>query len=446
MRTFACSAFVVKLQAEKLLPATRVLDDSEATGLLFSSAVSDMPQTLNGALALEHERVSFPSYPYEWCPEMLFEAGELTLELQLRAQGACLTLKDATPYNVLFDGSNPVFVDFLSFKSRTAGVATWSAYAQFVRTFFFPLLLARKRHTSLPGLFLTHGDGLSPAEVYHRLSLLDLVGPSALQFVVLPTLLGKAKASQNIDEHHFRAHSNPEQGEYVSRRLISNLRASFRRLRPTLPKESVWTEYKETMSYNDKSFASKQEFVREIVVELSPRTVLDVGCNTGHFSFLAARMGASVVSIDSDESVISRLWRRSRAEGLPITTLLMDFSRPSAALGWRNSETISFLERARGHFDIVFLLAVVHHLAVTQGIPYAQIFRVCFDIVKRGLIVEFIPEEDPMLKKLLFNKEHLRPCLTQEAFESAYAPYFSIERRLRLPDNPRSLYFLRRNT
>ncbi|MGH9582209.1 MAG: SAM-dependent methyltransferase, partial [Bryobacteraceae bacterium] len=84
---------------------------------------------------VEHERVWFPSYPYEWPPEMLFAAGELTLEIAQASLKHEFGLKDATPYNVLFRGPKPVFVDVLSFEKRDPGDPAWLPYAQFVRTF-----------------------------------------------------------------------------------------------------------------------------------------------------------------------------------------------------------------------------------------------------------------------------------------------------------------------
>ena len=53
---------------------------------------------------------------------MLHAAGALTLELAQGALEEGFGLKDATPYNVLFRGSRPVFVDVLSFEAaRSAG-------------------------------------------------------------------------------------------------------------------------------------------------------------------------------------------------------------------------------------------------------------------------------------------------------------------------------------
>ena len=72
----------------------------------------------NQPLVLQHPRVFFPSYPWEWSAGQWVAAAELTLELctQLLHQG--WILKDATPLNILFEGPRPIFVDVLSIERR----------------------------------------------------------------------------------------------------------------------------------------------------------------------------------------------------------------------------------------------------------------------------------------------------------------------------------------
>src|SRR5689334_9772544 len=53
---------------------------------------------------LRPERVPFISYPYEWCFSQLKDAALLTLDLQRRALGHGMSLKDASAYNVQFLG------------------------------------------------------------------------------------------------------------------------------------------------------------------------------------------------------------------------------------------------------------------------------------------------------------------------------------------------------
>ena len=84
LRTPQCREFVARGQ----LVATRRLPDTEIAQLAASFPDgSPMCHSEAGAV-FEHERISFPSYPHEWPPEMLWQAGRLTLELARNALSA----------------------------------------------------------------------------------------------------------------------------------------------------------------------------------------------------------------------------------------------------------------------------------------------------------------------------------------------------------------------
>ncbi len=120
-------------------------------------------------LVLRHPRISFQSFPWEWAPGLWLAAAELTLNLcsELVQQG--WLLKDATPLNVLFRGTQPVFVDVLSIERMDAHQPIWLAYGQFVRTFLLPMLAYSRLGWPLQGL-LTRRDGYEPEDVYSALS------------------------------------------------------------------------------------------------------------------------------------------------------------------------------------------------------------------------------------------------------------------------------------
>src|SRR5262249_3269321 len=119
----------------------------------------------DACLLLEHERLPFPSYPAEWPPEMLHAAARLPVDPPPAHQPAKLGLKDATPYNILFRGPRPIFVDVLSFEQRDPGDPTWAPYGQFLRTFLLPLLVNQRLRMPLDQIFATRRDGLEPEEV-----------------------------------------------------------------------------------------------------------------------------------------------------------------------------------------------------------------------------------------------------------------------------------------
>lgn len=65
------------------------------------------------ALVLEHERIPFVSYPYEWSFGMLRDAALVTLQAQSIAFEKGFTLRDATAYNVQFQRGRPLLIDTL---------------------------------------------------------------------------------------------------------------------------------------------------------------------------------------------------------------------------------------------------------------------------------------------------------------------------------------------
>ena len=102
-----------------------------------------------------------------------------------------------------------------------------------------------------------------------------------------------------------------------------------------------------------------------------PSCVLDIGCNTGTYSYLAARLGARVIAADADHDAVDLLYRRLRGEPAAITPMVLDLSQPSPAIGYGNRERPSFLQRL--DVDCVLALALIHHLRVTCNLPLTAI-------------------------------------------------------------------------
>ena len=86
----------------------------------------------------------FVSYPYEWPFEMLRDAALLQLALLDEALAEGFVLKDGSPYNVQWRGSEPVFVDVGSFERLREG-EPWAGYRQFCTLFLYPLMLQAYR-------------------------------------------------------------------------------------------------------------------------------------------------------------------------------------------------------------------------------------------------------------------------------------------------------------
>jgi SAM-dependent methyltransferase len=202
----------------------------------------------------------------------------------------------------------------------------------------------------------------------------------------------------------------------------------------------------EKSHYAGEAFVRKEQFVEAALAEIGPARLLDIGCNTGHFSAMAARAGASVVALDADPAVAGLLWRTASAAQLDIQPLVVNIARPTPATGWLNAECPSFLARASGRFDCVMALALLHHVLVTERVPLDDVVKLLSDLTTAHAIVEFVAPGDPMFQRLTRGRDALHGDLTRESFEAACATRFEIVRTESPPDATRALYLLRRRS
>ncbi len=423
-------------QSGKLVPS-RLLGREESEEIC--------PGLAPGDRVAEHERVPFVSYPYEWPAEMLHSAARLTLELARDALREGFGLKDATPYNVLFRGPHPVLVDLLSFERRRPGDPIWLAEAQFVRSFLLPLAACRRFGFPPGQLLAARRDGLEPEEVLGWLGRLERLRRPWLGLATLPAWLKSSRGIEDGRLYRPRTMADPARARFVLEHLHRRLNRLLAAVAPGRTVRSVWSQYSTCHThYSEPDFQAKEEFVDSTLRALRPRQVLDVGANDGHFSRMAAAAGARVVAIDSDAAVAGANWRAASGQGLDILPLVVDVARPTPALGWRNRECRSFLDRAAGSFDLVLMLAVVHHLLVSERISLDEVLEVCAELTRSEAVIEYVDPADAMFHRLARGRDALHADLNEESFERACRRRFDILRKTPLQGCRRVLYRLRK--
>jgi SAM-dependent methyltransferase len=173
-------------------------------------------------------------------------------------------------------------------------------------------------------------------------------------------------------------------------------------------------------------------------------SVLDVGCNTGMYSNLAADAGAEVVSIDTDLQAVDRLCANLKGSGKNILPLCVDLAHPTPAAGWENRENASFLSRWIGHFDTVMMLAVLHHLLLRNQIPMNRIASLCSNVTTRHLILEWVPPTDTKFQELLRGRGASYTHITETAFRDAFGEYFTTVDELALVNGRTMLHLQKR--
>ncbi len=411
-------------------------------GKLIASQPLDPDTSLPAEqMRVEHPRIPFIAYPWEWPPAMLHAAASLTLELCSGLLEEGLGLKDATPSNILFRGPRPVFIDVLSIEERQPLDPVWLADAQFARTFLIPLLLNRRTGFPVHEQLLFHRDGITPAQAVRQLPRLRRWFPPDLNLVTLPA---RAARLENQAIYRPRAARDAGEARFILGHRLRGLRAKLDSLEPTR-EPSAWSTYESACpSYSQEQQTVKKQFVERTLTEIKPRRVLDVGSNTGEFSLMAAATGASVVSIDSDPESVSELWRMANKADADVLPLVADFARPTPATGWRCHEHSSLLDRCEGFFDCVLMLAVTHHLMVTDQIPPAEIFDAAAPLTTAWLLIEYVGPADPMFRRLARGRDALYQGYDRQVFEACARRSFEIAGSCEIPDSHRALYLLRR--
>jgi hypothetical protein len=111
---------------------------------------------------------------------------------------------------------------------------------------------------------------------------------------------------------------------------------------------------------------------------------------------LAAVLGSRVVAFDIDETTVTNLYRRNRTMNLPILSLVMDLRNPTPGYGLCNLSFPSAMQRFG--CEMVFALALIHHLVFKQHFNFKQIVDTLCSFSTKWLLVEFIPPEDQFVR------------------------------------------------
>lgn len=390
----------------------------------------EVSMTVSGAYrVLKPTQLPFISYPYEWSFSQLQDAARLTLQIQSIALDHGLSLKDASAYNVQFLYGRPIFIDTLSFEKYEPG-QPWIAYRQFCQHFLAPLALMAHRDVRLGQLLRIHVDGI-PLDLACRLLPFRLrFNPELAGHLFLHAASQKRFADRPKPVQEFRL--DPK----GLRTIISSLTTAIDHLH-WRPAGTEWGEYYDHTNYSSDAIEAKAKMVDGLIDRIRPSAVWDLGANTGKFSRLASRRGIQTVAMDYDPAAVERMYLDTRSANEPIMPLLMDLTNPSPALGWAHEERRSLSER--GPVDCVLALALIHHLAIGNNLPFRAVAKYMAEL-GQALVVEFVPKEDSQVKRLLTGRPDVFSDYQQSKFEQAFAEYFTLDEQQGIPGTARTLY------
>jgi ribosomal protein L11 methylase PrmA len=415
--------------------AGRLIGEGSLVG--HQPADLELAATPDARAVIRPEPIEFISYPFEWTFGELKDAALLTLDIQLEALAAGWSLRDASAYNVQFRDGRPVLIDSLSFEPYEDG-RPWVAYRQFCEQFLAPLALIAHNDVRLGRLLRADPDGV-PLDLAARL----LPWRTRLDFGLLSHVHLHARAQRRHagDEDDGRAARTArlEHGRLVA--LLGNLRGTVAGQRWT-PAGTEWSDYADHTSYGEAATADKMRLVDRFVRAVPGGRAWDLGANTGRYSRVAADAGKRVLAFDIDPAAAEQHYRTVQTEGrTDILPLVLDLANPSPGLGWAGRERRSLLDRADP--DVVIALALVHHLAISRNVPLPMILGLFADLAPHA-IVEFVPKEDPMVRRLLATRRDIFDDYSLDGFRAAVGERHEIDEEASIEDSARVLFRLRR--
>jgi len=359
-------------------------------------------------VVLKHPRVRVISYPHEWCAEMLYDAALLHCRLLAAIAPHGMALKDAHPWNVLFDASGARFIDVgsivpapslaqLDYLRRGRHDRAFEVF----RLMFLPYFL-------VPLAFHRAGLGDRVRSVLWRLALngasrlprlpdyLPDAGPARLK----ASTKGMTAAIRTARRFRAIAGRLPATGAVGA--LAENTASLLAELAP-LPVESGYTAYYaskgEDQSLDDAhAWNAKQRNVAAAIHAPGIDTVLDVACNTGWYARMAARSGKRVTAVDVDGACISSLYRTVRAGGEDVVPLVADIAALSPDRGRQGGGLLLISAERRLRSDVVLALGILHHLVLGAGLKLAEALRHFSALASRRLVVEFVGLDDDMVR------------------------------------------------
>lgn len=385
----------------------------------------------NGYKIIKPEKIDFISYPYEWSFSQFKDAALLTLEIQKIAFKYGMVLKDASAYNVQFKKNDPIFVDTLSFEEYVDG-QTWDAYGQFCRHFVAPIALMTQKDIRLQQLLRVYVDGI-PLDLTSKL----LPMKTLTMFSLMSHIHAHSKAEKK--------YSNVKPSKQISMKrrsfegLIESLSSGIKKSHLKI-KETEWGDYYNDTNYSDDSFNEKKRIVKKFIELSNPKTVWDLGANTGVFSKIASETALNIISFDIDPLAIEKNYISLKQNNIEnILPLLIDLANPSGGIGWNTDERKSLIDRSP--VDLVLSLALIHHLVISNNVPLDRLSQF-FSRLTKNLIIEFIPKEDSQISRLLATRKDIFEDYDKSHFEAEFSKKFKILNSVDIRGTLRTLYLM----
>ena len=388
-------------------------------------------------------QIAFQSYPFEWSYTQWRNVIIAYLQINQIALAHGMILKDATPYNFYISKGNAVLLDTTSFSFFTAG-QPWLAYRQFCSELLSPIALMHYNGQRWSRITRTQLRGLPLNFVSKQLPLKSWLNSTTLLHIHLHAKYANAQGDMAAAKKQQATKTNNVGKGFTTEKLQSlmgMLLCSVEKWKTPYSFEKHWSTYYEQAIASEKYLADKEQTIKGWLEKLQPNSILDMGANTGKFSFIAAPYTKRVIALESDDICVDMMEAQIKKEKLAhVTALMQDLAETTPNLGVDEKEIVSIFTRAKS--ELVMALALEHHLHISNQISFTQIAEMFSLFSTRYLITEFVPATDSKVQLLVKDRNKDLSAYTLEAFQAALNKYFTIIGQTGLVGSERKLILL----
>ncbi len=389
---------------------------------------------------IKPNQLQFQSYPFEWSYTQWRKAIVSYLEINMIALRFGKILKDGTPYNFYLSAGKAMMIDTSSFSFFKDG-DKWIAYKQFCSEFLSPLALIYYNGQRWLRINRSHLRGLPLNFASRQLPLKSWFNLTTLLHTHLHSKYANAEGLTN------RQKQNKSRGFSVDKlkALTAMILSGVNGWKTAFQFERHWSTYYENDIEANLYLENKERIIKEWLQKTQPSLVLDLGADTGKFSFIAKEYAYRVIAIESDDICVDIIEKEILHNNIKyIDVLTTDLADATPDFGVLNKEFASIYNRAGA--QMVMALAIIHHLHISDQLSFNQIAEIFSKLSRDNLIVEFIPIDDSKVQLLTKEKTKNFIDYTEANFIRALSKYFHNIDSYRIEDSGRKLFLMEKRS
>lgn len=382
VREFFESGFVEELVRNRLFPDSKISE-----------------HTCEGyAFLVEHHCIWPVVYPYEWTFSMLQDATLAVLKVAKIASRYSYNMKDCHGFNVLFENSVPKYIDLGTFTKNKPGCTGWAPFPEFMQRYYCPLFYWKDSLEGFAKLSTIPLNAPSNAEYFiYRYRFLRRLNGAVLEALVKLSFLPQRLATAD-DESIYKKTAAMN---CVLRLAVMMAKKAVNILKPAINQNldrlerrilsmkrkntnTLWRNYQANILKKKDRFDEIIKFVNHFCPDA--KTAIDIAGNQGLFSnkVLKETKIKHIICQDLDEQAADIGYRASKTSDMEISFVNYNIMAPIV----RPPHT---LPCKRFQSDIIFALALLHHLILAQGFALSNILVELERYTRNYICIEFMP-------------------------------------------------------